>query len=237
MKKFAREVVEKLDNYVYRLVDPRTGLTFYVGKGSGNRVFDHAAGALKFSDKCSEDSQSAKMKQIRDILDANLEVITIIHRHGMDKKTAEEVEGALIDAYPCLTNKQNGHGNSEYGCMSAQQIMDLYTAEEATIPAGKFIIIKIRQSTIDEQESLYEAVRKHWRVDKNRIVGRKVLACVGGIIRGVFVVDGWHPSETCEGRMYFTGHQECPEIESALKGKRLPQKYIKKGAASPVRYS
>ena len=55
MKKFAREVVEKLDNYVYRLVDPRTGLTFYVGKGSGNRVFDHAAGALKFSYPCHDD--------------------------------------------------------------------------------------------------------------------------------------------------------------------------------------
>ena len=162
INKFSKEVSDKLQYYVYRLVDPRTGLTFYVGKGKGNRVFNHAAGAIRFSKTPdSEDELTAKIKQIQDIIDSNLEVITIIHRHGMDEETALEVEGALIDAYPGLTNIQNGHGNSEYGCMSAQQIMDLYTAEEATIPAGKFIIIKIRQSTIDEQESLYEAVRKH----------------------------------------------------------------------------
>ncbi len=27
--------------YVYRLVDPNTGHTFYVGKGKGDRVFQH----------------------------------------------------------------------------------------------------------------------------------------------------------------------------------------------------
>jgi len=32
--------------YVYRLVDPRTLHTFYVGKGCGDRVFQHAKGVL-----------------------------------------------------------------------------------------------------------------------------------------------------------------------------------------------
>ena len=49
INKFAKEVSDKLQYYVYRLVDPRTGLTFYVGKGKGNRVFSHAAGAIRFS--------------------------------------------------------------------------------------------------------------------------------------------------------------------------------------------
>ena len=44
---FNTEVSESLGNYVYRLIDPRNGETFYVGKGKGNRVFQHAAGALK----------------------------------------------------------------------------------------------------------------------------------------------------------------------------------------------
>ena len=39
MDKFAPEVIERLKWYVYRLVDPRSGETFYVGKGKGNRVF------------------------------------------------------------------------------------------------------------------------------------------------------------------------------------------------------
>jgi hypothetical protein len=44
-------VVEKLAFYVYRLVDPRTRNTFYVGKAKGSRVFDHAR--LRFSAKRS----------------------------------------------------------------------------------------------------------------------------------------------------------------------------------------
>ena len=39
---FPPEVVEKLKTYVYRLIDPRNGETFYVGKGQANRVFAHA---------------------------------------------------------------------------------------------------------------------------------------------------------------------------------------------------
>ena len=35
---FPPDVVPKLKTYVYRLIDPRNGETFYVGKGQGNRV-------------------------------------------------------------------------------------------------------------------------------------------------------------------------------------------------------
>ena len=35
------EVQEELGNYVYRLIDPRNGETFYVGKGKGNRIYAH----------------------------------------------------------------------------------------------------------------------------------------------------------------------------------------------------
>lgn len=38
---FNPEVCEELEYYVYRLVDPRNGQTFYVGKGKNNRVFAH----------------------------------------------------------------------------------------------------------------------------------------------------------------------------------------------------
>jgi hypothetical protein len=38
---FTPEVAAQLKTYVYRLIDPRNGQTFYVGKDQGNRVFDH----------------------------------------------------------------------------------------------------------------------------------------------------------------------------------------------------
>lgn len=241
-QKFTKEIIDKLGHYVYRLVDPRTGLTFYIGEGYGNRVFDHAAGALKFkaaddSGKEREDSVTAKIQQIRDIHAANLEVITIIHRHGMDKRTAQEVEGALIDAYPGLTNIQNGHGNSEYGCASTLQIQQRYKAEEAKIQSGRFMIIKVKDATIAEAGSLYEAVRKHWHVNLRKAQGRMALACVAGLIRGVFVVEKWNSSgEGLVGRKYFTGKTAPDDISKEFVGKRLPQKFCKKGAANPVLY-
>ena len=45
--KFSDETAERLGYYVYRLIDPRNGRTFYVGKGKGNRVFEHIKCALK----------------------------------------------------------------------------------------------------------------------------------------------------------------------------------------------
>jgi hypothetical protein len=41
MECFSAYACEKLGSYVYRLLDPRTGKTFYIGKGVNNRVFDH----------------------------------------------------------------------------------------------------------------------------------------------------------------------------------------------------
>jgi hypothetical protein len=38
---FPAEVAGKLKTYVYRLIDPRNGETFYVGKRHGDRVFMH----------------------------------------------------------------------------------------------------------------------------------------------------------------------------------------------------
>ena len=43
---FKQTVIEALQYYVYCLVDPRDNKIFYVGKGYGNRVFNHAADSL-----------------------------------------------------------------------------------------------------------------------------------------------------------------------------------------------
>ena len=39
MCRFPEEIFETLGYYVYRLIDPRYGNTFYAGGGYGNRVF------------------------------------------------------------------------------------------------------------------------------------------------------------------------------------------------------
>ena len=42
---------ERLQYYVYTLVNPKTNIPFYIGKGNGNRVFMHKEDALKGDEK------------------------------------------------------------------------------------------------------------------------------------------------------------------------------------------
>ncbi len=90
---FSANVASKLKTYVYRLIDPRNGETFYVGKGQGNRVFSH----IRAEHNLEGDDLDNRIKRIREIRLADFEVAHVIHRHGMDGKTALEVEAALID--------------------------------------------------------------------------------------------------------------------------------------------
>ena len=60
-----------------RLIDPRNGQTFYVGKGKGNRLYAHINDTLKNFDGKSyidkdEDEIAAKIKQIREIRTSGL---------------------------------------------------------------------------------------------------------------------------------------------------------------------
>ena len=103
---FSSEVAQALKYYVYRLIDPRNGDTFYVGKGKGNRVFEHVRGELR----AGEDELDDKLQRIREIRVDGFEVAHVIHRHGLPtEEIALEVEAALIDAYPGAANLVAGH--------------------------------------------------------------------------------------------------------------------------------
>ncbi len=240
-KRFTKEVCEELGYYVYRLIDPRNGQTFYVGKGKDNRVFAHVKDALK-DYECEnylspdEDDISTKIKIIKEIKAEGLDVIHVIHRHGLTEKEAFEVAAALIDCFPESANLQSGH-NSEYGVNNAKTLQKKYSTEMYNEPDNlNYMIIKTRNETIKERgDDLYNAVRSAWKVDKKRADKIKyVLGVVDGIVKGVFEVEKW--KEAGNGRFEFDGKDADPNITNIFKGKRIPEKYSKKGNASPIQY-
>lgn len=77
---FPADVARKLKTYVYRLIDPRNGETFYVGKGQGNRVFAH----IGADQNLEGDDLDNKLMRMREIRLAGLEVVHVIHRYSAD---------------------------------------------------------------------------------------------------------------------------------------------------------
>jgi hypothetical protein len=227
---------------VYRLIDPRNGETFYVGKGKADRVFHHVKGALDFD--IDEDEISAKIKTIREIINAGLDVIHVIHRHGMDEKTAFEVESALIDAYPGATNIVEGTGANDYGPMNVKEIIQKYAAPEAEFK-HKCLLIIVNKSL--QESDIYEAVRAAWKISiKKAQEAEYVLALDKGIIKGVFKPDAWYECNeenlkyftgVASGRHGFVGKRADKIIEDMYIGKRIPDSFRKRGAANPVRYA
>ena len=69
MESFRSGVGEQLGHYVYMLIDPRNGHTFYVGRGQGDRVFAHVSGSVREDeeDNGDDDSMPLKLRVIRGI--------------------------------------------------------------------------------------------------------------------------------------------------------------------------
>lgn len=238
---FSNDVTEKIGHYVYRLIDPRNGETFYVGKGKGNRVFAHAKGEIG----SDFDEISEKLLRIRKIRNSGFEVEHVVHRHGLDEKQAFEVEAALIDAYPEATNIVNGRDSDERGLMHWKQIVEKYKAPIANF-THKALLITVNR-TISDSDNPYEAVNYAWVLDPKKAARAEfVMALQQGMIIGVYVAEKWLEATTSNfpgtvadrpGRWGFTGKEASREILNQYLRHRLPDEFRKKGAANPVRYA
>lgn len=251
---FSNDVSGQLQAYVYRLIDPRNGETFYVGKGRGSRVFSHADGKVENlidnneSSDDGVDSVSLKLQRINAIQTTGMKVIHLIHRHGMNDATAFEVEAALIDAYPALSNAQGGHGSSSYGLRHADEIISLYERMELQHYDDKLLLINVNRSNEGtERFKLYDQVRWRWRVGIARAEQADyVLAVVRGVVKGVFEAEEWLASTNSEfshfegyeedvGRFGFKGTEASGEIKQRYFEKRLPSNL--RHSQNPIRYS
>ena len=253
MSKFPSGVSEKIGNYVYRLIDPRNGETFYVGKGKGNRVFAHANSDLKTSENDEDDAASLKLGRILEIKNAGLSVLHVIHRHDISDVAIFEVEAALIDAYSGLSNSQGGHESGAKGPMNVLEIIDKYALPEVeTEPSEKLILINInRLQDKSDAVAIYEQTRLAWRISKTRAEEADyVLAVVKGVVVGAFIAKEWLDAthhnfpdripagSDIPGRKGFNGIPAPTEIWDKFvgeRGKRITNEAMKH-IQFPIRY-
>ncbi len=227
-------IKENLLHYVYLLIDPRTDNIFYVGKGYGNRINQHLSDALE-----AKTIETKKILTIRAIEQAGLEVKLVILRHKLNSKEAFEVESAVIDLLEKrnLTNIVSGHDSEGRGKMSLREIRIKYEADPANItePVMLININKLYNRDVTENE-LYEATRKHWKINIKRANKVKIVCSVfRGIVREVYCVDCWMLSQKIEGKKIFKGKIAPDEVRQKYLDKSVTP-YWKKGSRFPIKY-
>lgn len=245
---FDERTKQNLNHYVYLLIDPTTDKPFYIGKGQNNRVFDHVNCALE------KEEISDKYDKIREIKKNNNDVKHVIVRHGLTEKEAYSVEASIIDVFDYLqfgiTNIVGGHKSIEKGLMTTDEIKRIYNAEPLTEISNQCVIININRQYKRGygEESIYQATKETWTINKSRIKNLKyVLSEYKGLIVEVFEVDNWYKKE--RGYNVNSGKSGNIKIGFGFNGvvanEEIRNKYInksiahlkKKGSANVVRYN
>ena len=189
-KSISGSLADSLAYYVYLLIDPRDGKVFYVGKGKGDRCFQHS----------HKDDGVDKARKLAEIDAAGLTPQVDIIRHGLENEAeAYLVESAVIDAFGLtnLTNIAPGHGVEKFGRTSLAELAARYMPEEAEV-IHKVIFLKIAQTYrkgMSAQE-LYEAARGVWNF--NPTYASKydfALVVFEGLVVEVFRTHRWQASD------------------------------------------
>lgn len=122
-KKFSLEIQQELEFYVYALVSPLDSCVFYIGKGKGNRVFEHELMALDKPD------DKNKNKEILKIRTAGKEVLKYIISYGLTEKEALMLENGLIAFCHLLDKKE----------LKLKSLTNIVSGHRTTKQKGKLI--------------------------------------------------------------------------------------------------
>ncbi len=260
MDKFSEKCLLSLGNYyVYGLIDPRSEKIFYIGKGTGNRVFEHER-----ESRDNPNSEKLKLKTIEDIKLAGLEVEKIIINSNLTEAEAFAAEAALINAFNYvgdsrLTNIVAGHHSAE--ALSVEEYEKIYGADELREEdiKHKILVIKINklyQRGMDKT-TLYDTVRGVWRasIQKAETVDY-VFGVYNSLIVAVYKPTHWYvckeakdklPShsialtEKTKNRIFFVdeGYERNEPMDLAEKfyyGKCITNIKLNQSAQNPITY-
>lgn len=201
MNCFSQKCIEELDYYVYALVDSRTDKIFYIGKGKGNRVFDHCSFAIK-----DEDAESLKLNLIREIIADGYDVRHYILRHKLSEKESLIAESILIDflTYPefnnesLLTNIASGHHQWDRGIKKVEEIEAIYDCKKIKVRPNDHILLVSLNRTFDiarkrnDDIDLCDITCRSWLVAKYKAPKiNYVLGVYRGVVRSVVKVKSY----------------------------------------------
>ena len=242
MKEFSQKTIEELIYYVYALIDPRNNKIFYVGKGVGNRVFNHVSCAI------NEEAESEKLDTIRAIIKDKQEVKHYILRHRLTEHEAYLVESAFIDfltyadfkSVAEMTNIVAGHHQWDEGIKTVEELEALYACKPLLLEdiQHKILSININRTyglKTDFHPNIYESTRKSWVLSEHRIKEIElVFSEYRGIVRAIFKPEKWINPENGK-RWLFEGTEVTDKsITDLYLNKSVPPK--KKGSANPIQY-
>lgn len=199
--RFSQETLEQLgDNYVYALIDPGINCLdpnryFYVGKGTGQRCFQHARAEIDWIP--NPDDEDPKLEIIRRIRKETGEAPPIdIVKSGLNKTEAHAIEAILIGLLRGRANLVSGHGGSDLW-LRAEELDARHTAPISQSDLGASVLLVSLNGGKDsppwpqiKPEDLAFRVLGNWVISESRASGIEYVAGVyRGLIRCVFRVD------------------------------------------------
>jgi uncharacterized protein len=261
---FSPATIEAIGSYVYVLADLNDQV-FYVGKGQGNRVFDHVDEVRRLrsddpkrllvspeEEDVDADGLSPKRQRIAALLKAGPGPAMYIVREGLTPEQALLIEATLISVLDwqqggVLTNQVAGHGTTHLGLKSVHELeatrgepfrlSDLPGLDDSE----EVVAINVNRrwaEVVAKKSTLLDVSKGRWKLGKDRASRcRYAIVHANGIVRGVFRVKEWHGPDP-EGRFTFEPVDQAPMAGPSFSQKNASSLFGTAGSGSqnPIRY-
>jgi hypothetical protein len=238
---FPPGVAAKLADYVYLLVDARTGRPFHVGRGRDDRCFRHVEAARPRPDGAATgedaDGRFAALDRIRDAESDGRPVRIEVLRHGLTTAEADLVVASVDDVLalgqPTVLGSQRTPA-VELGATLAKR---------AKIKRShRVVLLRVGPHGADTS---YGAARHGWRIGRRWVDPASVrspwwaVLVAGDLVDAVYRIDGWEPSPATAApagveRWSFAGERD-PELEVRYSGRSVAA-YLGAGTPNQVTY-